>query len=345
MKIRMLFAACLAATLASLASAAVTDTVVIYSSADRDLVEPLISDFKAVHPRLAVEYRELPSTEIYSRVVEEARTGVRADIVWSSAIDLQIKLANDGYAQPHRSPETEALPAWAVWKNEAFGTTFEPVGFAYNRRLLEPSRVPQTHAELIRLIGEQPERVRNRITTYSPHLSGLGYLLHSQDLEANPVAFWDRQKAMGRAGLHVDETTHEMIDRIAEGKAMLGYNVLLPYAMSRAGTDPRIGVVLPKDYTLVMSRVIFINRGAPHPEAARAWLDYLLSRRGQRLLNRIGLYSVRADIEDEGSGTHLRRQLGKAFRPIALNTGLLTYLDQMKQELFLSRWNAALAER
>ncbi|MFB0935324.1 MAG: ABC transporter substrate-binding protein [Propionivibrio sp.] len=346
MNIRIVVCSWAATALAAIAGPAIAaSTVVVYSATDRELVEPLIADFELTHPDIKVDYRELQSSVLYNRFLKEAETGAQADIVWSSAMDLQMKLVNDGYARPHRSSETVALPPWAVWNNEAFGTTFEPVGFAYNRRSLDAGAIPQTHAELIRLLGERPERFRNRITTYSPRHSGLGYLLHSQDLEANPVAFWTLLQVLDRVGLTVEMTTNEMLDRIAEGRALLGYNVLLSYALVRARTDPRIGVVLPKDYTLVMSRIIFINRDAPHPDAAKAWLDHVLSKRGQSVLNRAGFLSVRTDIEGEGSAAMLRKELGNAFRPIALNTGLLTYLDQMKRELFLTRWDATLKGR
>ncbi len=332
----------LSAVFALCAAPAMAATVVIYSATDLQVVEPLIADFEKLHPEVKVDYREMTSTELYARFLKEAGTESRADIVWSSAMDLQMKLVNDGHAQPYESAQTEALPRWAVWKGEAFGSTYEPVGFVYNRRLLAPDSVPQTHAELLRLLTEHPERFRGRVTTYDPHRSGLGYLLHSQDLEANPVLFWNLVRTLGAVGLDTEPTTAAMIDRIVSGRAVLGYNVLSSYALSRAAADGRIGIVLPRDYTLVMSRIAFISRYAPHPDAARIWLDYLLSKRGQALLNRIGLLSVRSDVAGEGSSAELRKRLGKAFRPIVLGTGLLTYLDQMKRQLFLDRWDGAL---
>lgn len=98
-----------------------------------------------------------------------------------------MKLVNDGHAQPHRSDETSS--ALGQRKDEAFGTTFELVCFAYNRERLPAEDVPLSHAELARFLKEHPQRLRNRLATYDPHRSGLGYLLHSQDLEANPVVF------------------------------------------------------------------------------------------------------------------------------------------------------------
>lgn len=72
-------------------------------------------------------------------------------------------------------------------------------------------------------------------------------------------------------------------------------------------------------------------------------MDYLLSQRGQSLLNRIGLFGVREDaLNGDLTVTELRREMGKAFQRVS-STGLLTYLDKMKRELFLDRWDAALA--
>ena len=327
---------------ASLAGASLAGTVVIYAAADLQVIEPLIVDFEQTHPDIKVEYHDLQTTDLYHRFLKEAGTGSKADVVWSSAMDLQMKLVNDGHARPHRSDETKALPSWAKWKDEAFGTTFEPVCFAYNRELQTAEQVPQSHAELARVLKEHPERYRDRLATYDPHRSGLGYLLHSQDLEANPVVFWNLIQQMVSVGLSIESTTTQMLDRIISGKSELGYNVLCSYAHARANTDSRIGSVMPRDYTLVMSRIAFISRYAPHPDEAKVWLDYMLSRRGQTIFSLIGLHSVRSDVEGEASAASLRKRLGNAFRPIVLNTGLLTYIDQSKRELFLQHWDAAL---
>ena len=328
--------------LSACTSAAIAGTVVIYAVADLQVIKPLIADFEQTHPDIKVEYHDLQSTELYDRFLREVGAGSKADIVWSSAMDLQMKLVNDGHATPYRSSETSSLPSWAKWRDEAFGTTFEPVCFAYNRQLLAPEIVPQTHAELARLLQEQPERFRNRLATYDPHQSGLGYLLHSQDLEANPVVFWNLIQKMVEVGLSTESTTTLMLDRIVSGKSVLGYNVLCSYTNSRAATEVRIGSVMPRDYTLVLSRIAFISRYAPHPDEAKIWLDYILSRRGQAIFNQIGLHSIRADVESQASAETLRKQLGNSFRPIELNTGLLTYLDQSKRKLFLMHWDTAL---
>ena len=321
-------------------------TMVLYAATDRQVVEPLLEDFEAAHPGIKVEYHDLNSGELYDRFLAEQGSERQADVLWSSAMNLQFKLVNDGYALPHKSAETAALPPWAVWKGEAFGATFEPIVIAYNRQLIAHSDVPKTHAELTRFLENPKLRERYRLATYDPRGSGLGYLLHTQDLEANPVAFWNLIRALGRTRVILEPATTDMLDHIASGRAALGYNVLGSYALNRAASNPNIGIVLPSDYTLILSRIAFINKHAPNPKAARLWMDYLLSKRGQTLLNRTGLFSVRDDVStSDHSAAEVRRQLGTAYRPIAISTGLLTYLDRMKRELFLSRWDAALGRR
>jgi len=112
--------------------------------------------------------------------------------------------------------------------------------------------------------------------------------------------------------------------------------------MAKAKLDPSLGVVLPRDYTLVMSRVTLIARQAKHPNAARLWIDYLLSRRGQTVMaNRSGLFSIRSDVEGEFTAAALAKTLGPSLRPITVGPGLLVYLDQVKRRDFLERWRAA----
>src|SRR6516225_11263284 len=73
--------------------------VVVYSTTDAKLAQPLVKDFEAAFPGVKVEYADMNSTEVYSRFTSEnAANAASADAVWSSAMDLQLKLAQDGFA-------------------------------------------------------------------------------------------------------------------------------------------------------------------------------------------------------------------------------------------------------
>ena len=320
--------------------------VQIYAATDTAAATPLIKDFEALYPGVKVEYSDMNTTELYNRVIsEKAAGGTSGDVFWSSSMDLQIKLVNDGYAMAYKSPEAPKLPDWSVWRFEGYGTTYEPIVFVYNKRLLKPEEVPQSHAELARMLVDKAERFKGKVTSYDIEKSGVGFLLITQDSKINP-SFWDLAKAIGGTGPRFQSSTGTMMERIGSGENLLGFNMIGSYALLRAKKDPSIGIAMPKDYTLVMSRIMFIAKTAKHPAAAKLWLDYILSKRGQTIIaNQSELGSIRADVDGELTASGLAKTLGNALKPIQVGPGLLTYLDQAKRLEFIKQWQQTAAAR
>ncbi|WP_217705428.1 ABC transporter substrate-binding protein [Peristeroidobacter soli] len=308
----------------------------IYSTTDAREVAQLLQDFRSLYPRIRVEYFDINSTELYNRFIAEvAAKEASADLLWSSAMDLQIKLVNDGYAQAYASPEKPNLPAWAIWKNEAYGTTAEPVVLVYNKRLVPAAEVPHTRADLERLLTDNPSYV-GKVAMMDPERSGAGFLYMTQDLRVTRDN-WRLVHAMGRAKVQFYSSTGAMLERVASGEHLLAYNTIGPYALERAARDPAIGVILPSDYTLVASRIALIPADARHPDAAKLFLDYLLSRRGQAFLAQKHMTPVRSDV-DAPPGTHID---APNMRAIRVGPELLANLDQIKRLRFLKDWRNA----
>ena len=323
------------------AAARIEGRVVVHATTEASVAAPLLKDFAALHPDIVVDYQKMESNTLYERFIEQVRhSGASADVLWSSAMDLQMKLANDGFAATYESPESDAVPHWALWNGEAYGSTFEPIVFAYNRRLLQPHELPRSHAELVRLLRSRPDRFRGRVVTYDPERSGLGYLLLTQDARIDP-RFMDEVQALGSAGIGRSVSSLTMLEEIASGKYLLGVNVIGSYA---AQFEDSIGTTAPSDYTLALSRIAIIPKAAAHPNAARVFLDYLLSRRGQTIIaTRTSLGAIRSDVSGRVTATSLRDQIGPALRPIPVSPVLLVFLDSLKRQAFHSRWREALA--
>ena len=317
--------------------------LVVYSTTDTALMQPLLKDFQKLYPAIKLEYNDVNSTELYNRYISEtAAGGASADVLWSSAMDLQVKLVNDGYAMKYASPEVKSIPDWAHWRDEVFGTTYEPIAIVYNKRLVPAGEVPKTHAELVTLLNKNTAKYKGKVTTYDIEKSGTGFLFVTQDAKVNP-AFWNLAKAFGSVDVKLQSSTGGMMERISSGENLIGYNILGSYAITRAKTDPNIGYVMPTDYSLVISRLMFVSKTAKAPNAAKLWVDYVLSRRGQSILAlSADLYSVRKDIAGQASGDYLGRVLGAALKPVAVGPGLLTYLDQTKRLDFIKQWKQAL---
>ncbi|WP_024304586.1 ABC transporter substrate-binding protein [Pseudogulbenkiania sp. MAI-1] len=308
----------------------------IYATTDAQSVKALLARFRSRYPFLDVRYHELTSAELFHRLRGEADRGQgQADVAWSSAMDLQVKLVNDGYAQPYPSVERAALPDWAQWRDEVYGTTFEPLVFAWDRRVLDDKQAPRTHAELRRQLAARQGSWK--IATYDVESSGAGYLFLSQDAYHNPE-FWDLARVLFDHAPYLEGTSRAMLQRLQSGEAQLAYNVLGAYAAETARWNERLGWRVPEDYALVVTRLTLISRAAPHPNAARLWTDFVLSREGQTVLA--------ADARLPPIRNGLPRRLGQmvldpaspALRPIKVGTGLLVYLDTAKKSLFLKRW-------
>ena len=130
---------------------------------------------------------------------------------------------------------------------------------------------------------------------------------------------------------------------LRKGENLRGINIFNSYAALRAKKDPSIGIVLPKDYALVMSRVMFASKTAKNPNAAKLWIDYILSKRGQTIIaNQSELGSIRADVEGEMTVAGYTKLLGNAAKPIPVSADLLGFLDQTKRLEFLKQWQAAI---
>jgi iron(III) transport system substrate-binding protein len=252
-------------------------------------------------------------------------------------MDLQIKLANDGYAQEYASLEKPSLPEWAVWKDKAYGITAEPIVFAYNKRLMPVEDVPQTHADLARLLKAKPDEYRGKIASYNPERSGVGFLYITQDAQVNRDTL-DFVRALGRTNPKFYTSTGAMMERVISGEHLLAYNMIGSYALERQTRDPSLGVILPRDYTLVMSRIALIPTDARHPNASKVFLDYILSARGQTLLAKRHMAPVRADVAPpEGA-----RPTVEAARAIGVGPALLANLEQLTRQRFLKDWRRTL---
>jgi iron(III) transport system substrate-binding protein len=325
------------------AAAKAEGSLTIAAAIDRNAAEPLLRDFRDLYPAIEVTLLDFSSTHLTGHFLGEIGAGKgTSDVLLSSDMGMQIELANMGMALPYATPEIPALPAWAVWRRQAYGVTYEPVTIVYNKGLVPEPEVPHDHAALLDVLTRRPDAYRGKIAAYDPARLGAGFLLATQDV-ANWQRAWELFDAFGRAEIKLYTGAGEMVDRVASGEHVVAYGVFGSYALTRARADPNLGVVMPGDYTLVASRVMFIPRLAKHPNAAKLFLDYVLSKRGQTIIaTKARLYALRSDIDGEATIKTVSAMIGDRARPIPINATLLASLSPMKRREFFERWRAAM---
>lgn len=318
------------------------DQLVIYSTLDNRLAAPLISAFQDSHPTVQVRYEDLLADEISSRVMGETRAGKpTADFVFSSAMDMQIKLANDGFAQAVDVPAARDWPAWANWQDTAFALTYEPGVLVYHKPSF-PDGPPQSRLDLMEWLRNSPPAMKGRTGTYDIAQSAVGYLFLARDAEHFPD-IWSLLRTMAEAGLQTYPTSQDIIDRVADGRLVLGYNILGSYAADQARAQPDLGLVLLRDFTVVVSRVALVPRAAASPDLGSEFLNFLMSREGQTLLSeKLRLPAVSLEVSGANSALAIQLALGDQLRPVSVSPGVLVYLDQAKRRQILRLWREAL---
>ncbi|WP_261392074.1 ABC transporter substrate-binding protein [Halomonas sp. DP5N14-9] len=312
-----------------------SDALVIHAALDIPYALPLLEDFHRRHPRYTITYRNFSTLDVHQRFLDAP---AEADVVISSAMPWQYLLVNEGHAQSIDTAITQRWPDSAKWRQELFAFTFEPIVMVVSRRLEQRLGPVDSRADLLGLLAEARSPLQGRLVTYDPTSSGAGYTYAIEESRLSP-RYWDLVAALGKADTALVNTTGAMLEGLRQGRYDIAYNVLGSYARERIADDPELRLVIPDDYALVIRRLAFVPRQAPHAGAARRFIDYLLSADGQRVIAEAGeLGALHPQLDGPGTATAMRRDYPDGLRPIPLSPGLLATLDELKRTALLARW-------
>jgi len=313
------------------------ERLVLYSAAEQQYCTGLLRGFAARHPGIEVEFVFGISPalrELYLADISAGRPG--PDVFWSSGMDLQLQLVREGHAQPHPSPEAAAMPEGSVWRNQAFATTLEPLVTLVHRDHFDVQQPAQSLAELAAVFRRDAGRLHGRVAACDIERNGIGFLalLHESRDAAVFEAFMQ-----GFAGCEprLHGAAPMLVDDVASGRAALACHVLGSYAERAVRANPSLAIAASAVPALAFSRIAFIPRRAPHPHAARLFLDYLISCDGQQHLGEAGLYPMRADTRPAGF------PVARELAPIRIDSTFGFLLDEGNRARLLSRWRALIA--
>ncbi len=190
----------------------------------------------------------------------------------------------------------------------------------YNTDRLPAARAPRTRRELLSLLQAPDQPLAGSISTYDVQGSGIGYLAATQDTRLDSMA-GALLAAFGRNRVAMHASTEHALDQLERGQTTLAYNLLESYTRHRIARGAPLAIVYPQDYTLMLSRSAIIPRQAPRPDLGAQFLDYLLSPRGQQMVQeQSGMRPVNASVI-----------AAAGVRPVGLGVGLLVYLDPLKK--------------
>lgn len=326
------------------AAAEQTELLSIHAATDLYALRPLIADFQKLSPGTAFEVTEYVTNDLFEAAKQACATGsTLGDVYLSSAVDQLVKLANDGCARRLAGVSLAAAPRWANWRDEVFGFTFEPIVMVYNRTSVPAPAMPRSHLELAELLRRDPQTYAGKVGTYDIRLSGIGYLLAFNDARQTTTTYGRLLESLGRARVVVRCCTTEILDEIVAGRLLIGYNLLASYAYERMRRGDPLGIVMPSDYTLVLSRGAMVPSTAQQSQLAERFVDYLLSPRGRGVGQAESFFfgpdgAPPAGIEGPDIVT------SGVARPIAIGPALLAVQDAARRKRFLDDWTRSVVQ-
>jgi iron(III) transport system substrate-binding protein len=297
--------------------------ITLLSAAEQRYCAPLLEAFAAAEPEVEVDFVFAISTALHQRYLQEhAAGGPTADLIWSSAMDLQMALVLDGHAQPHGV--THGLPRSAAYRDLAVATTSEPLVTL----MRAPAALAGTPAELASLLREDASRFRDRVTVPDIEANGLGFLAMLRWSLEEPE-FDSFLEALGRCAPRAAGSAVALLRAIEEG-AELALHVLGAYAARATGGDATLCIAPSAAPAPAVSRIAFIPRRAAKPEAAAAFLAFLVSPAGQAAIGKAGLFPINVPAP-------------QPLSPIPIDAGFERRREPKTREALLARWRKALS--
>ncbi|MFN4128292.1 MAG: ABC transporter substrate-binding protein, partial [Paracoccaceae bacterium] len=275
-----------------------------------------------------VTYRQMRPSQVVA-AIQALSTVPPPDLVLLPTPDLAVYLANEGKLRQLRDmpPRTTRLTTEHPlhWRQEVFTVSQDPAVFVIRSEAFEKGGEPRSRLELTRRLEQLEGRFDRRVGLVNIGIDSVGYGLAAQDELRSPL-FWRIATAFGASRVRIYDSTAELIDALARGDIDIGYNVAMTEARAAIDGGAEIEMVVPEDYVISFPWIGFVPSAAVNPEAAERLLAYVLSTSGQPLLEASYMAVNESELAE------IRLQF------IALNPGLLVYLDPLKKSRLLNTW-------
>jgi ABC-type Fe3+ transport system substrate-binding protein len=260
--------------------------VVFYASMEAQSAQRITAGFEKRYPFIKVNATRIGSERMATRLIAEAQSRqVQADVVNQSGFDFYGVLQK-GVFDVYSSPERAALPneykdEKGMWVMNA--ATLNVIG--YNTRLVPPGSVPKSFWDLTdakwkgqMLMDENESKWMAGMMTYYGEAKTTDLLrkLAAQDLQFRVGHTLIQTLAAAGERPIVVVAFANGVERLKKERAPIDW----------IGAEPIIGLTFG----------LALVKDAPHPNAAKLFIDYLLSKEGQEIVADAGYYVPRRDV-------------------------------------------------
>jgi iron(III) transport system substrate-binding protein len=294
--------------------------LVLYTSQpDRD-AQRTVEGFRKKNPGVEVEIFRSGTTEVMSKLMAEIAAGQpRADVLLiADALSMErLKAAGQLLAYP--DADVRELPPDAYDKGKTyFGTKLITTGIIVNR---QARMKPASWKDLLK-----PE-AKGQVVLPSPLYSGAA-AIHMAALTENPALGRDYYEKLARNGAVALRGNGSVLNAVAGGQKMYGIIVEFMALNAKAKGSP-VDFVFPGEGVSIVTEPTAILRGTKNPEAARAFVDFLLSKDGQELAVSQGYFPARKDVKPPAGFPDVA-----ALKILPVDIGELRSTDELNKKRF-----------
>ncbi len=262
---------------------AMEDTLVVVTSYPPDTTETVKAAFETRHPGVKVEMLKKKTTAGIKYLQETAGNN-QSDMFWASAPDAFEVLKGDDLLVKYQTKVTgipEKVGAFPINDPEGYYKGFAASGYGimWNTRYVKAKKLPEP-AEWEDL--KKPV-YHGHVGMSAPSRSGTTHLTVETLLQGKGWEDgWAEWKAIAGNFKTVTERSFGVPDGVNSGQFGVGIVIDFFGLSSKASGFP-VEYVYPSVTTLVPANIAIV-KNAPHPEAAAAFIEFLLSPEGQEVL-------------------------------------------------------------
>ena len=264
--------------------------VVFYTTTNLEEAGAMSGRFKAKYPFLDVNINRAEGERIVTKVMQEARAKKSlVDVMQTPAFYLHA-LKTRGILGEYSSPEDRFYPR--NFKEEKSWTTtyYNPYVVLYNTKLVSAQNLPKRYEDLLNPFWKNKMILeKDKIDWFTAMLQILGRekgVRYMRDLS--------RQNPMLRIG----QTLITQLVAAGEIALQINANAVSVNRLKQRGA-PIDWVALGPLPGLMVG--VGLMSQAPHPAAARLFVDFLLSKEGQQLYQSAGRLIARSDLPQDES--------------------------------------------
>jgi iron(III) transport system substrate-binding protein len=262
------------------AAAAKEGKLVFYHNLRPQGVEPLLAAFRKANPSIQTEHIRLGSAPLIERFSTEFNAGRNlADVMLTFPDDAMFAgVDKAGWAVEWTPPELSAFNPSINYGNKAFAVHTSRNVIVYNKQRVKPADAPKEWSDLWDpkwkgRVGMDPPWRSVAVQAVVALWAKNGIPDAAQKLKANDVRFFE-----GSAGV---------FQAVLRGDVMVGTLADLPLEPGLEDGAP-IGFVYPKSGTATISGYLMVSAKAPHPNAGKVFVNWLMSAPGQLILQEHG---------------------------------------------------------